>query len=73
MPVGATLPPRGAQVDGEVVVDELAVEDEPAFELESLDEEDDEDELSLLAAAPSLDELVAADAVRDEEPRLSVL
>ena len=71
----ATLPPRRAQVDDEVVVDALEVEDEP-FELdESLDEDDDvdEDELSLLAAAPSLDALVPADAVRDDEPRLSVL
>ena len=62
------------------MLDELAVDDEPApFELdespedEDDDDEEEEDELSLLAAAPSLDELVPADAVRDEEPRLSVL
>lgn len=87
MPVPATLPPAG-QVDDEVdeLVDGVdagvVVEPEPdpldPDELDEPDESllDDELELSppplLLLDEESLDEL-DGDAVRDDEPRLSVL
>jgi hypothetical protein len=81
MSVTATLPPRTRQVDEDAAgaddVDWFEVDDEELDPLELDDFEDslpeDDVELSLLVPdEPSDDELDAA-AVRDDEPRLSVL
>jgi hypothetical protein len=77
MPVPATLPaPRPGQDDDEL--DVVAVDDDAGVVLEPLElgvSLLDDEELELSPPEPSLEELVELDgeAVRDDEPRLSVL
>jgi len=76
MSVRPTLPPRAdGQVD--VDVDVLGVELDPFEPAESLlevdEDDDDDDDDSLDEPAPSDDDEDDDAAVRDDEPRLSVL